>query len=195
MWKLNMFHVKRFILTMNKVSCETGLFIRKRYFMKIFTSKKQKIGLIGEVFSKMFLVKQGFIVLELNFSSRFGEIDIVATKNNRIYFFEVKTSTVSHETGFPKKTTQNSDKDHFSEAQGEKNVSRETFVMEYRKLSNPLENISKLKIRRLLKTVDIYLLKNNVSRETRWQLDCLGVYIDNSQNLLKIDRIENISIH
>lgn len=59
--------------------------------MKHFTSKTQKIGEIGEEKACMFLVKQGFRIIERNSANKFGEIDIVAKKGNAYYFFEVKT--------------------------------------------------------------------------------------------------------
>ena len=59
--------------------------------MKQFTSKTQKIGEVGEEKACMFLVKQGFTVIERNISNKFGEIDIIARKARRYYFFEVKT--------------------------------------------------------------------------------------------------------
>jgi len=147
--------------------------------MKVFTSKNQKIGLIGEKIAEMFLVKQGFSIIDRNFSSRFGEIDIIGTKDSRLYFFEIKTITVSHETNI-----------QF----GTKTVSRETFILENRKLTNPFQNISKSKIRRLLKTIQIYLVKNNVPYETRWQADGIGVFLDENHDLLKIEHLPNIGI-
>ena len=39
----------------------------------------------------MFLMKQGFEVVERNISNKYGEIDIVPRKDNAHYFFEVKT--------------------------------------------------------------------------------------------------------
>jgi putative endonuclease len=59
--------------------------------VKQFTSKTQKTGEIGENLACMFLVKQGFEVLERNIANKFGEIDIVAKKSGICYFFEVKT--------------------------------------------------------------------------------------------------------
>ena len=58
--------------------------------MKQFTSKTQKIGEIGEEKACDFLMKQGFSVLERNVANKFGEIDIVAKKAGKYYFFEVK---------------------------------------------------------------------------------------------------------
>src|SRR3990167_4457482 len=63
---------------------------------KIFTSDKQKIGEIGENIAVKFLVKHGFSVIERNYTKKWGEIDIVAEKDNKIYFIEVKS--VSHAT-------------------------------------------------------------------------------------------------
>lgn len=45
---------------------------------------------MGEEKACMFLVKQGFSILERNVSNKFGEIDIVAKKGSKHYFFEVK---------------------------------------------------------------------------------------------------------
>lgn len=59
--------------------------------MKHFTSKTQKTGEIGEERACMFLVKQGFSVIERNVANKFGEIDIVAKKGDTFHFFEVKT--------------------------------------------------------------------------------------------------------
>ena len=59
--------------------------------IKQFTSKTQKIGEIGEDVACMFLVKKNFKVIERNYTKKWGEIDIVAQKENNFHFFEVKT--------------------------------------------------------------------------------------------------------
>lgn len=59
--------------------------------MKRFTSPKQKIGEKGEEKAVMFLVKQGFCVIERNYTKKTGEIDIVAHKDGVLRFIEVKT--------------------------------------------------------------------------------------------------------
>lgn len=69
----------------NIVSRETLCFM-----IRIFTSKTQQIGEKGEELAVVFLMKQGFKVLERNVHSRNGEIDIVAKKGKVTYFFEVK---------------------------------------------------------------------------------------------------------
>lgn len=50
-----------------------------------------EVGLIGEKKVASFLRKQGFEILKRNYQCRFGEIDIIAKKDNFIIFVEVKT--------------------------------------------------------------------------------------------------------
>jgi putative endonuclease len=149
--------------------------------MKKFTSKRQKTGLIGEKAAENYLVKQGFSITDRNYSTRFGEIDIIAKRDNRLYFFEIKTVSVSCET---KPSTAGTDI----------HGSRETFLRENRKLENPFQNISYLKIKRLAKTAEIYLQTKNISPDIRWQIDGVGVYLDPVSHETKIIHIENISI-
>ena len=60
--------------------------------MKIFTSPTQKLGETGERAAEGFLLQKGFTIIDRNIAGRYGEIDIIALKNNRYYFFEVKTA-------------------------------------------------------------------------------------------------------
>jgi len=48
-------------------------------------------GNIAEDKASFFLEEHGFYVVERNFYSRFGEIDIIATKDNVLHFVEVKS--------------------------------------------------------------------------------------------------------
>ena len=52
---------------------------------------KNNMGAWGENQAAEYLQQRGYAVLERNFHSRFGEIDIIALKNNTICFVEVKT--------------------------------------------------------------------------------------------------------
>jgi len=51
----------------------------------------QKLGFAGEEIVATFLEKQGFVIVAKNFRSNFGEIDIVAQKDDVLAFIEVKT--------------------------------------------------------------------------------------------------------
>lgn len=183
--------------------------------MKKFTSKKQKLGELGEKIAEMFLVKQGFLIIDRNYSTRFGEIDIIALKNNRYHFIEVKTITVSRVTNsnrlkdfqdyftlnqsnvsretlpftteISKNTTVSYETVVDQQLPGKRVVSRETFVDEYRKITNPFQNISYRKITRLIKTVEIYISMKKLSITSLWQIDGIGIKIDP-------DTIENSTV-
>ncbi|MGA1861650.1 YraN family protein [Deferribacter thermophilus] len=49
------------------------------------------LGKFGENKAAKYLEKQGYQILEKNFKSKYGEIDIIAQKDNQIIFIEVKT--------------------------------------------------------------------------------------------------------
>src|SRR3989344_5286560 len=59
-------------------------------------TEKRKLGDIGENVACEFLKRRGFEIIERNYLRKWGEIDIVAKKNNTIRFIEVKS--VSHVT-------------------------------------------------------------------------------------------------
>lgn len=54
-------------------------------------------GNLGEKLAVRFLKESGFGIIETNYRKKWGEIDIVAEKDNVIHFVEVK-ATVSRET-------------------------------------------------------------------------------------------------
>jgi len=54
--------------------------------MKRFTSESQKTGELGEGIAAKFLVKQGFSIIERNYTLKTGEIDIITTKDGSLGF-------------------------------------------------------------------------------------------------------------
>jgi len=125
-------------------------------------SEKRQFGNIGEDLAVKFLMKQGFSIKTRNFLRKCGEIDIVAEKRHKIHFIEVKS--VSRDLEVPHETT------------------------EYR----PEDNVHPAKLKRLYKTIEIYLMDQKVSDETEWQIDIVLVYIDKIHKLAKIKTLENI---
>ncbi len=77
-------------------------------------------GNLAETKACEFLYDNGFTILEQNFYSRFGEIDIIATKDEVLHFVEVKSG------------------DDYEKA---------------------IQNITKSKVSKLIKTGDIYMKK------------------------------------
>ncbi len=57
----------------------------------MFLFKSKNVGDMGERESVKFLKKKGYRILETNFKTKFGEIDIIARKDDYICFVEVKT--------------------------------------------------------------------------------------------------------
>ena len=52
---------------------------------------KRKFGIIGEKIAQGFLLNKGYDILETNFYTKIGEIDIIAKIDKCIVFIEVKT--------------------------------------------------------------------------------------------------------
>ena len=131
---------------------------------KVFTSEKQKIGEIGENIACKFLMKHNFSILDRNYTKKWGEIDIVAEKENKLYFIEVKS--VSRETL--------------------DSVTYET--NEYR----PEDNMHPWKLKRLSRTIQTYLLSKKVPDDKEWQVDLLVVYLDLKTHKAKIKVVKDI---
>lgn len=118
---------------------------------KIFTSETQKTGEIGENIAVKFLMKQGFEVIERNYTKKWGEIDIIAQKDNRVHFIEVKSIS-------------------------DKGRSRVNKVVgdDYR----AEDNMHPWKLKRLSRTIQTYLLSHKEYEEKEWQVDLVVVYLD-----------------
>jgi len=61
---------------------------------------RQKLGIMGEKMAAEYLKKKGYQIIDKNFRTREGEIDLIAEKNKELIFIEVKTRT-SLTYGFP----------------------------------------------------------------------------------------------
>ena len=57
-------------------------------------------GILGEDRACVFLKKQGFDILARNFRSKFGEIDIIALKDEILHFIEVKFTRNDYEVAY-----------------------------------------------------------------------------------------------
>lgn len=147
--------------------------------MKIFTSKAQKVGKKGEDVAAKFLMKHGFSILDTNYTKKWGELDIIAQKDEKLYFIEVKSASVSFgvsgETGSSSEENQN-DFDARAETQN---------------FFRPEENMHPWKGRRIRRTIETYLISKRIGN-TPWQFDILLVYLDMKQRKAKVKTIENI---
>lgn len=131
---------------------------------KVFTSKTQKIGEIGENIAVKFLMKHNFAILDRNYTKKWGEIDIVAKKDNKIYFIEVK-----------------------SVSRNLINVSQET-LDRYK----PEDNMHSWKLKRMSRTIQTYLLAHKEYDDYEWQIDLITVFLDLIDKKARVKRIEDI---
>ena len=103
-------------------------------------------GDIAESKACEYLLKNGFEIIERNFYSKFGEIDIIVLKSGILHFVEVK-SALDYETA--------------------------------------VQNITPSKMKKLLKTGDVYLKKNSL--QTAYMYDAIIV------TPKSVEMIENIT--
>ncbi len=54
---------------------------------------QQKIGKLGEEIGTNYLIKHKYQIFAKNYYTKYGEIDIIAKKNDLLIFIEVKTRT------------------------------------------------------------------------------------------------------
>lgn len=125
-------------------------------------AEHNEIGKIGEKITKAFLMKHGFSVLESNYRTRYGEIDIIAKKDNRLRFVEVKSVKVRNF-------------DHL-----------DTLHVK------PEDNLTKEKWRKLVTSVKLYLRNRGITEGARWQMDLACVYINPETREGKVLLMENI---
>ncbi|MCX6819951.1 MAG: YraN family protein [Candidatus Adlerbacteria bacterium] len=132
-------------------------------------TKKREIGDLGEDIASKYLEKRGYIVLDRNYLKPWGELDIVARKDKKLHFIEVKT--VRRESG---------------------QVSREAGGDVTRGTVRPEENMHKKKVMRLHRALQTYMMEKKVGGEVEWQIDLACVYLDFSSRRATVELFENI---
>lgn len=159
-------------------------------------TEKRKTGDLGEDIAAMFLVKQGFSVVERNYLRKWGEIDIIAKKDGVLYFVEVKTVSwptsdhVAHET--PLKTIF---RDIFlTGASGFeiKEVIHETKSNRRSDSFRPEDNLHTHKLQRLRRTIQTYLAEKGIGEDGDWQFDAMCVYLDEKGKYAEVECIKDI---
>lgn len=127
-------------------------------------TENRKTGNLGEDIASRFLLKKGYTMLERNYWKKWGEIDIIAIKDDIIHFIEVKS--VSCET-IPGVSSETDDK------------------------HRPEDNVHPEKLRRLSRVIQTYIIERGVSPET-WQFNVVTVYINKKDLISKVIIIENV---
>jgi Holliday junction resolvase-like predicted endonuclease len=123
-------------------------------------SAKRRLGNTGEDIACRFLEGKGLTVLERNFLRKWGEIDIIAVRDEVVRFVEVKTVS--------------------REIQPQKG-SRE---IDYR----PEEHVGHAKLRKLARTAALYMDAKGDRRE--YQIDVVGVIMDKRRKVARCRHFE-----
>ena len=127
-------------------------------------AKNKEIGKIGEDIAENYLKNKGFDILCRNYLKKWGEIDIVTRRTDKIHFIEVKT--VSYET-----------KQDLKQA-----VTHGTW--------RPEENVHAYKLRKLSRAIESWLMENNCDLD--WQIDVMAVRIVPREKYATVKYIPNV---
>ena len=161
-------------------------------------SKKRKFGDLGEKIAEQYLLKNGYFILEKNFQTKMGELDIIAFKpqnkilrnvNKEIGKFFADNREIgknNRENLINKEIIRKNGLIIFVEVKSsvmnnDQNVSRETFNK-----IRPEENVHFKKQRHLIKSAQNYLAYKQFPLDINWQIDVIAVDID------KISRKANL---
>lgn len=124
-------------------------------------TRKREIGNKGEEIACKYLIDRGFVIIDRNYLMKCGELDIIAKKEGKVHFIEVKS--VSRE-----------------------NVSYET--TDYR----PEENVSNKKLKRITKTIELYLIEKKLGEDCDWSFGVITVSLDFRRRIARVNMIKDI---
>lgn len=172
-------------------------------------SHKRQFGNIGEDLACVFLIKIGFTIIDRNYLKKWGEIDIVAKKNNIFHFIEVKSAKL-HVKGFDENELKDKNVTREMDSNSKNIVSRLFSRKSFTKINDfslwnialsreseedvyrPEENVNYFKQKRLLRTIETYMLEKKFNDDQEWQIDVITVKIDFLNKKCIIKHIENV---
>ena len=146
---------------------------------------KQKIGKIGEDCACEYLEKNAYKIVDRNYLKKWGEIDIVARKNKKIHFVEVKS--VSRDFSPVDNVIRPIRSGDTLRALATSNGINET-MGSYR----PEDNMHPWKLKRLGRAIQSYLLDKDIPDDVDWQFDVATVYLDMDKKLSRIFLLEDV---
>ncbi|PIP86926.1 hypothetical protein COW81_02945 [Candidatus Campbellbacteria bacterium CG22_combo_CG10-13_8_21_14_all_36_13] len=139
-----------------------------------FKNKKSNhhyIGALGEEIAVMYLEGRGYKTITRNYRQKWGEIDAVMKKKDKIHFVEVKSVSARV-------------------VNGERGREKDKY--------NPADNMHPFKIKRIYRAIESFLGESRNSppaggrKELDWQIDLVSVYIDKENQKAKVEFLENI---
>ena len=125
---------------------------------------KKKTGNKGEDIACKVLIEKGYKILDRNYSKKCGEIDIIAEKDKKTIFIEVKTETLDLDK------------------------------LERLSLTNrprPEEKVNAGKLRRISKAIQVYLWAKH-QEESDWKFLVISILFDPIKKTARVKIIEDV---
>lgn len=149
--------------------------------------RNQLIGDFGEDLAVEYLVKKGFEIICRNYRNRFGEIDIIAFKDDLFHFIEVKTvirENFSERSTFSSRlrgSTGNSFMNNTNSLSRETqmDVIHETGIASSTYTYNPEDNVHLHKLNKIALMAEIYMGENVLDSD--YQIDVVAITIRKSE--------------
>ncbi len=132
------------------------------------TKHTRNIGNKGEDIGCTFLEGKGFIIVGRNYSKKWGELDIIAEKDNTIHFFEVKSIRISGNMANNSKSGQS--------------------------IHRPEDNVHGLKAKRQRRIIETYLEDTRRGLDASFQYHVLCVYMNVNTRRARVEWLQNIII-
>ena len=130
-------------------------------------TQKQVVGQIGENATAKYLENKGFTIVDRNYRRKWGELDIVAEKGNKLHFVEVKS--VSRP---------------IDQAISREREGRDGYRAE--------DNMHPWKQKRLSRALQTYLLDKDVPSKMDWQFDLAVVLVDQAKRICRVTMMWDI---
>src|SRR3990167_10082156 len=125
---------------------------------------KQKTGKDGEDIACKILIEKGYKILDRNYSKKCGEIDIIAERDKKTVFIEVKTETV------------------------------DLNKLEHLSLTHrprPEEKVDAGKLRRISKAIQLYLWAKH-QEDSDWSFLVYSILFDPIKKVARVKIIEDV---
>lgn len=166
---------------------------------------KQKLGALGEDIACKYLENNGYRVIERNYLKKWGEIDIIAKKGNKIHFVEVKAVSrdlpdVTHVTptglGASRLDAVRGGRENERggvQMYGDESILSSNKEMHQNRDSYRAEdNLHPWKLQRLGRAIQSYLLDRNVPDNVDWQFDVITIQIDTKRNTHRVFLLSDV---
>jgi Holliday junction resolvase-like predicted endonuclease len=127
-------------------------------------NNSKETGALGEKVVVTYLIEHGYSILDTNYWRKWGELDIIAEKDGKVHFVEVKTFSYDSKEDLNYALTHES--------------------------WRPEEQVHKFKMGQIAKALQTWIAEKKYEGE--WQIDVMGVRIVPHETFATVNFIENV---